>query len=45
MHRGARIVPLDGKPRRRFGVDLGVFEVPEDFDAPLPEPLLAAFES
>jgi prevent-host-death family protein len=41
----ARIVPISGKPRRRFGVDLGVFEVPEDFDAPLPEDVLAAFES
>ena len=41
----ARIVPVGQRGRRRFGVDRGRFEVPEDFDAPLPDDLLAAFES
>lgn len=40
----ARLVPLE-KPRRRvLGVDEGRFEVPEDFDAPLPEEVLRSFE-
>lgn len=30
--------------RREFGIDAGVFTVPEDFDAPLPAELLDAFE-
>ena len=29
---------------RRFGTLAGQFVVPDDFDAPLPEELLAAFE-
>jgi prevent-host-death family protein len=41
----ARIVPITDRAQRRFGIDRGVFEVPEDFDAPLPEHVLAAFES
>lgn len=31
--------------RREFGVDAGLFRVPDDFDAPLPDGLLDAFES
>jgi hypothetical protein len=31
-------------PPRRFGTMAGQFVVPEDFDAPLPEAILAAFE-
>lgn len=40
----ARLVP----PRavgRRFGVDSGLFTVPDDFDAPLENDQLQAFES
>jgi prevent-host-death family protein len=41
----AKIVPIGSRARRRFGIDRGVFEVPDDFDAPLPEPVLDTFES
>jgi antitoxin (DNA-binding transcriptional repressor) of toxin-antitoxin stability system len=34
--------PLDGK--RPFGLAAGVFEVPADFDAPLPEEMMREFE-
>lgn len=32
----ARLVPYE-KPRRVFGLDRGLFVVPDDFDEPLPE--------
>jgi prevent-host-death family protein len=35
--------PPDQAPRK-FGVDRGRFVVPDDFDAPLPDELLAEFE-
>jgi antitoxin (DNA-binding transcriptional repressor) of toxin-antitoxin stability system len=35
--------PPSGTPLQ-FGIDEGRFVVPEDFDAPLPDELLAAFE-
>ena len=41
----ARLVPVGDRERRRFGMDRGVFEVPDDFDAPLRSDLLDAFES
>ena len=42
----ARLSPYEAPPERRVqGRDAGLFEVPEDFDAPLPEALLQAFES
>lgn len=41
----ARLVPIQRGPERVLGRDRGVFEVPEDFDAPLPDDLLRAFES
>jgi prevent-host-death family protein len=41
----AKIVPISGRARRRFGIDRGVFEVPDDFDAPLPADVLDDFES
>lgn len=41
----ARLVPVTEGGRRRFGIDRDRFEVPEDFDASLPDDLLAAFES
>jgi prevent-host-death family protein len=40
----ARLVPARRAVVRRLGVDRGRFVVPDDFDAPLPEELLAAFE-
>ena len=40
----ARLVPpREGAPRR-LGLDRGVYTVPADFDAPLPDDVLAAFE-
>ena len=40
----AMLVPIPGSTPRRFGMDAGVFHVPDDFDAPLPEELVRAFE-
>ncbi|SCY42259.1 prevent-host-death family protein [Nitrosospira sp. Nl5] len=41
----ARLVPLAGKAqRRKLGVFKGQLGVPEDFDAPLPDNVLALFE-
>lgn len=40
----ARLVPELGTATRRFGIDEGRFEVPDDFDAPLPDTVLDAFE-
>jgi prevent-host-death family protein len=42
----ARLVPLsDNKPKKvRLGLMKGRIKIPEDFDAPLPEEILAAFE-
>jgi prevent-host-death family protein len=41
----ARLVPLQAaRKRRRLGVLAGRFTVPENFDAPLPEDVLADFE-
>jgi len=41
----ARLVPLkeEQRSRRVLGQDAGLFEVPEDFDEPLPEDVLASF--
>ena len=40
-----RLVPVEGEEGRpAFGVDAGRFVVPDDFDAPLDESLLRAFE-
>jgi prevent-host-death family protein len=41
----AKLVPLDRPQAREFGIDQGVFDVPDDFDAPLPEEVLRSFES
>ena len=42
----ARLTRYSGaKPRRTLGRDRGLFEVPDDFDAPLPEDVLTGFES
>lgn len=42
----AKLVPFHPSSNRRasLGQDRGKFIVPEDFDAPLPEEILAAFE-
>jgi prevent-host-death family protein len=41
----ARLVPLAGpRQQRRLGILAGKLQIPEDFDAPLPEEVVAAFE-
>jgi prevent-host-death family protein len=43
----ARLVPLldtQARPRRRLGLLAGELSVPADFDAPLPDDILDAFE-
>ena len=41
----ARLIPVTNAEARTLGSDRGVFEVPEDFDAPLPDEVLDAFEA
>jgi prevent-host-death family protein len=41
----AKIVPIVAGERRSFGVDRGVFRVPDDFDEALPNDVLDAFEA
>jgi prevent-host-death family protein len=40
----ARLVPTQRARARRLGIDRGRYTVPDDFDAPLPDDLLSAFE-
>lgn len=40
----ARLVPIVQRGKRQFGADEGKFEVPEDFDSPLPPEVQASFE-
>lgn len=40
----ARLVSI-APARRQLGSDAGLFVVPDDFDAPLPDALLADFEA
>jgi prevent-host-death family protein len=40
----ASLVPVRRSSARRLGMDRGRFVVPDDFDAPLPDELLDAFE-
>lgn len=40
----ARLVPVQRRGSRVLGQDEGRFQVPADFDAPLPDDVLAAFE-
>ena len=40
----AKLVPVEHPPRRIFGIDEGRFQVPDDFDAPLPADVLEDFE-
>jgi prevent-host-death family protein len=39
----AKIVPIRAARKRRLGTDEGAFVVPEDFDGPLPDDVLASF--
>jgi antitoxin (DNA-binding transcriptional repressor) of toxin-antitoxin stability system len=39
-----RPIAQSGKQLRPFGLCAGEFVVPDDFDAPLPEAILSAFE-
>ncbi len=39
----ARLVAVERSDRRLFGRDAGLFEVPEDFDAPLPNEIQEGF--
>lgn len=41
----ARLVPVAPTTHRQLGFDEGRFVVPDDFDAPLPDRLLAEFEA
>ncbi|MDK1009491.1 MAG: type II toxin-antitoxin system Phd/YefM family antitoxin [Actinomycetota bacterium] len=41
----AKIVPIKPDQKRWFGIDADRYEVPDDFNEPLPEELIAAFES
>lgn len=41
----ARLVPMEHPPERELGRDRGKLDVPEDFDAPLPEEVVSAFRS
>lgn len=41
----ARLVPVSPGLPRLLGEDQGRYVVPDDFDAPLPDDLLAGFES
>jgi prevent-host-death family protein len=40
----ARLVPSTRPDARRFGLDRGRLVVPDDFDAPLPDDVIAAFQ-
>ena len=40
----ARLVAVGPPAQRLLGLDEGLFEVPEGFDAPLPDDVLADFE-
>jgi len=41
----AKLIRIDPKPQRVIGQDDGLFEVPEDFDAPLPDEVLTLFQT
>jgi prevent-host-death family protein len=40
----ARLVPAGDRRNRELGSDQGLYDVPDDFDAPLPDGLLDRFE-
>ncbi|BAY97421.1 prevent-host-death protein [Tolypothrix tenuis PCC 7101] len=37
-------ITITNKQQRPFGLCAGEFKVPDDFDAPLPEDIISAFE-
>lgn len=39
----AKIVPIREKAKRSLGTDIGVFTIPEDFDAPLPDEIVESY--
>ncbi|RZS37142.1 prevent-host-death family protein [Herbihabitans rhizosphaerae] len=39
----AKLVPVAARRERALGRDRGLFEVPDDFDAPLPDEVLKDF--
>jgi prevent-host-death family protein len=41
----ARLVPVRAPAVRVLGIDRGLYRVPDDFDGPLPDEVLDAFES
>lgn len=41
----AKLVPVEPRAHRQLGIDDGRFDIPADFDAPLPDELLKAFEA
>lgn len=41
----ARLVPFEAPKNRMLGLDEGLFEIPDDFDSPLPDSLLGDFEN
>ena len=41
----AKLVPIEARRQRLIGQDDGLFEIPDDFDAPLPDEVLALFQS
>jgi prevent-host-death family protein len=40
----ARLVPVETSDERAFGRDRGRFEVPDDFNAALPDDIIRSFE-
>ncbi len=40
----ARLVPATLGKKRTLGIDRGLYEIPDDFDAPLPDDVIADFE-
>ncbi|HSS07092.1 MAG TPA: type II toxin-antitoxin system Phd/YefM family antitoxin [Rhodanobacteraceae bacterium] len=40
----ARLVPIEKPAKRKLGLLKGRLTIPEDFDAPLPDDVIAAFE-
>ena len=40
----ARLVPIEAQRQRRLGTDRGLFRIPDDFDAPLPDEVIRDFE-
>ncbi|MDP9465309.1 MAG: type II toxin-antitoxin system Phd/YefM family antitoxin [Actinomycetota bacterium] len=40
----AKLVPIVSAGKRKLGVDQGKFQLPDDFNDPLPDDVLAAFQ-